>query len=205
MQSLRSNLLDYVENDATEIDQGPHWSAGRASIPRVIPPLPRPVQVSAVRVPLPAPLRPPTAFYSYAEASAQRADITERVAPLPMSDLAPWFTLLGQVWQRFAAPIVGGIAGLIFIVGYLAYSTSQPDAVESSATHAPAITMPVAISDEPIVEDAPVARVPTVPERVEAPAHAKVKHAKKKSSAKRRPVRLDTSTALGNLRPSRSF
>ena len=210
----RSNprvVLDYdVADDATEIDIGPHWSASRRSLQV----LPRPVQISAAgRVALPPPLRAPVAFYSYAEESARRHCDTERVVPLSMSDLeSPWLT---NTWQRFAAPACGLIAALIFVVGYLAYS-SQGGAVATAAAPAPAIVMPVdvAVSEEaPVEVEAPSATETIRAETVPATSkHAATKRiaAKKRvtstsSKTKRRPIRFDASTPLGNLRPSRSF
>jgi len=179
----------------------------------------------AMRAPLPPPLRAPTGFYSYAEDNARQQQLdTERVAPLSMSDLeSPWLTHLHGAWQRFAAPALGMIAALILVVGYLAYS-SQSGGNATSAALAPTLTMPVVVA--PIVTedsfnlpvDAPAAspRIPTVPEAAEAPAPratSKRMSPKKRistsstsstaSKGKRRPVRIDTSTPLGNLRPSR--
>jgi len=182
-------------------------------------------------MPARAPLPAPTAFYSYAEEAARQHLDTERVAPLPMSDLEdPWVNLHGA-WQRYAAPALGLIAALIFVVGYLAYSSQANGGNATSAALAPTLTMPVVISpidgddsfNAPVEAPAAVPRTPTVPEladATDAPAHRATKRtsAKKRvasstsstssgsssaSKGKRRPVRLDTSTPLGNLRPSR--
>lgn len=203
----RSNpgAVDYVENDETEVDGEPHWSIPRWAM---VPPLPRPVQVSAAQriVALPPPLRAPMTFYSYAEHSARRHDITERVAPLPMSELeSPWGVGLATAWQRFAAPACGLIAALILVVGYLAYSSQSPS-IATAAAPAPAIVMPVeiAVTSDPIVEPAAASaasKVEIVP-TVVMPVATKQTAQKK---TKRRPVRFDASTPLGNLRPSRSF
>lgn len=212
-------LHDYVENDATEIDSEPHWSmTRRPSLTPVTPiaPLPRPVQVSAARrVALPPPQRTPVAFYSYAEESARRHDVTERVAPLAMSDLeSPW---LDNMWKRFAGPACGLIAALILVVGYLAYSTGQSGAVATAAAPAPAIVMPVEVAvseDLPAELEAPSAtetvREATVPMAMKQAPSKRIASKKRVSSTstssktKRRPIRFDASTPLGNLRPSRS-
>ncbi len=251
MLSPRSKLLDYVENDATEIDHGPHWSSRRVSLGIMPPPVQRsaaplpPLRTSAVgtphtgapvvmhapvvmrapvvaRTPLPPPLRAPVAFYSYAEEAARQHLDTERVAPLPMSDLEdPWLSHLHGAWQRFAAPALGLIAALIFVVGYLAYSSQSRGGNATSAALAPTLTMPVEVA--PIVTDdsfnlpveAPAAapRTPTVPDASDAPPRTATKRMSSKkrvassssaSKGKRRPIRFDTSTPLGSLRPGRN-
>ncbi len=223
MQHPRSNQLDYdVEDDATEIDAGPHWSIQRVSLatmPQPRPPLPRP-PLRRPAATLPAPLRTP-AFYSYAEEAARQHLDTERVAPLPMSDLeSPWIVRLAAAWQRFAAPACGLIAGLILVVGYLATS-SQGGSIATAAAPAPELVMPVAISvtaPDPVEDvrlDAPPPSVASTtaaepatapPSRVPAKRVAPKKRVISTASrSKRRPIRFDTSTPLGNLRPSRSF
>ncbi len=229
---MKTTHSDYAEDLATEIDHGPHWSQRRAAtVPPELanaplpPRLPRAYQVSAVptagravqvapavriaavsyapgRVPFyshaeQAAQQP--AFYSYAE--TQQLD-TERVAPLPMSSLRPdWMELLDRAWTRFAVPVVGMIAGLIFVVGYLAYSSQGGNVIAgaAAAVEAAPIVMPaeVAVAAEAPIADAPVApREPTV-------TKVNAKPPVKKAS-KRRPVRLNDSTPLGDLRPSRS-
>jgi len=222
MQHPRSNPLDYdVEDDATVIDAGPHWSIQRVSLapmPQPRPPLPPP-PLRRPAATLPAPLRTP-AFYSYAEEAARQHLDTERVAPLPMSDLEnPWIVRLAAAWQRFAAPACGLIAGLILVVGYLASST-QGDSSATAAAPAPEIVLPIAISvtapdpveptdAPPSPEVAAVAAAESVaapPSRVPAKRLAQKKRVISTASrSKRRPIRFDTSTPLGNLRPSRSF
>ena len=220
---------DYADEAATEIDREPHWSSLRASLVRVraqtvrpevpVPPrLPPTVQRSAASVtpiaPLPvvAPLLP---FYSYAESQPQYGLDTELVAPLPMSSLRPsWEELLVNTWQRFAAPICGAIAGLIFVVGFLAYSSQRGAAIASSATPIAPIVMPAEIAmtapiDEPVVSPAALAE-PTVAEvhtakPAKSPAAQRVAPTKRlASSGKRRPVRINDATPLGDLRPSRT-
>jgi len=220
MQPPRSNQLDYdVEDDATVIDAGPHWSIQRASLarmPRPQPPLPPP-PLRRPAATLPAPLRAP-AFYSYAEEAARQHLDTERVAPLAMSDLeSPWIVRLAAAWQRFAAPACGLIAGLILVVGYLA-SSSPTGAIATAPAPTPAIILPVeAAASTALVEDVrtdapPVAAVATAepvaapPSRVPAKRVASKKRAIATASrSKRGPIRIDASTPLGNLRPSRSF
>lgn len=262
----RSNQLDYVESDETEIDHGPHWSSRRVSLGFMPPPVqrsaallpatPPPLRTPAVgtpaigapvvmrapiaerapvlilpvaasmRAPLPPPLRAPTAFYSYAEDAARRHLDTERVAPLPMSDLEdPWVTHLHGTWQRFAGPALGMIAALILVVGYLAYSSQSGGGTATSTALGATLTMPVVVA--PIVTedsfnvpaDPPAAepRAPTVPaaaETADVPPQrstAKRMSSKKRissssstaSKGKRRPIRFDTSTPLGSLRPGR--
>ncbi len=223
---------DYVDDAATEIDHAPHWSFNRASLQRMradVPSLassptlpvrmPPAVQMSSVRrAPLPPPARP---FYSYAETQAAQHLDTERVAPLPMSALRPtWLEWLATSWTRFAAPACGAIAGLIFVVGYLAYSSQRGAGIATAAATAGPIVMPAEIAmtapapSEDI--DAPSevpAREPTVsPIAPVAKAIAQTKRGggkriastKRPSASKRRPIRLNDSTPLGDLRPSRS-
>ena len=207
-------LHDYVENDETEIDREPHWSMPRRLS---VPALPRPVQVSAAgRVALPPPQRAPVAFYSYAEETARRHDVTERVVPLSMSELeSPW---LDNMWKRFAGPACGLIAALILVVGYLAYSTGQSGAVSTAAAAAPAIVMPVEVAASEDLATAIEAasatetvRTATVPAPTKQAPTKRIASKKRVSSSstsgktKRRPIRFDSSTPLGNLRPGRSF
>lgn len=174
---------------------------------------------AAQRVVLPPPMRAPVAFYSYAEEAARRYDVTERVVPLPMSELeSPWGVGLATAWQRFAAPACGLIAALILVVGYLAYS-SQAGSVATAAAPRPSIIMPVeiAVSPEAAVQRAaepaaePEIEASVVAETVSAPVTATKRTAPIKrvgpasSKTRRRPVVIDASTPLGNLRPSRSF
>lgn len=147
------------------------------------------------------------AFYSYAEAhDAQQLD-TERVAPLPMSSLRPdWMELLDRAWTKFAVPVVGMIAGLIFVVGYLAYSSQSGSKVAgaaASAVDAAPIVMPAEVA---VADEAPVADVPVATPVVREPTVTKVnaKPPVKRASSKRRPVRINDSTPLGDLRPSRA-
>jgi hypothetical protein len=151
-------------------------------------------------------------FYSYAESQTQYGLDTERVVPLPMSSLRPsWEELLVKAWQRFAVPACGMIAGLIFVVGYLAYSSQRGVAIASSASPSAPIVMPaIAMSAESPSEDespAPAVRMPTVSEVHANPAKTAKRVAPTKrvaSSGKRRPIRLNDATPLGDLRPSRS-
>jgi hypothetical protein len=141
------------------------------------------------------------AFYSYTE--SQQLD-TERVAPLPMSSLRPdWMELLDRAWTKFAVPAVGMIAWLIFVIGYLAYSSQGGKAVAGAAASADAAPIVMA-TEVAIAEEAPVA-APVVPLAMREPTVTKVnpKPAVKRAS-KRRPVRVNDSTPLGDLRPSRS-
>lgn len=191
----------------------------------VPPPLPPAIPRSAASVvPVaPRPIAPPRPVYmlpTTVTAEPQYGLETERVAPLPLSSLRPsWETTLVNVWQRFAAPICGAIAGLIFIVGYLAYSSQGGRAVAASAAPVAmptdvAIVMPVeapaaepAAMEEPVVSPAALAE-PTVSEvRVVRPAKATKRvssSSKRVASSKRRPIHLNDSTPLGDLRPSRS-
>jgi hypothetical protein len=186
--------------------------------PRLPPRLPPAVQRSAANqtpsAPLPVivPANAMLPFYSYAESQPQYGLDTERVAPLPMSSLRPsWEELLVKAWQRFAAPICGGIAGLIFVVGYLAYSSQSRAAIASSATQVAPIVMPAEIAmTAPVEDEAPVVSPAAVAEPTVAEVHiakpAKAKRPAKRvaSSSKRRPVHLNDATPLGDLRPSRS-
>ena len=221
---------DYTDDASTEIDREPHWSSLRASLvtvraqtvrPALPPRLPPAVQRSAAA---PVPPRPAPVymlpFYSYAESQAQYGLDTERVAPLPMSALRPdWSVALAKLWSRFAAPACGAIAGLIFVVGYLAYSSqSGRAAIAATATHAAPIVMPaIAMSTDAPSDDegeppAPAVMVPTVSEvHVAKPvkravAGKRIASPKRvaTSSSKRRPIRLNDATPLGDLRPSRS-
>lgn len=252
---------DYTEELATEIDHGPHWSSRSDRTPppelaAAVPPrLPRAYQVSAAplasrairvapaakistvshappRAPLPPPTRPAVAFYSYAEQQASQDLDTERVAPLPMSSIRPsWIDALDSLWQRFAAPICGAIAGLIFVVGYLAYSSQHHAAIASAATGpmplAPEVAM-IATPAAPTVTtieapaplhepEAPANADPTsaaaavrlsAPVRVQAPTVGRLNVPSTPSLSKRTshraPVRLNDATPLGDLRPSRS-
>jgi hypothetical protein len=231
---------DYADEPATEIDREPHWSSLRQSLaqmtsralpraqtvrpelpaPRLPPRLPPAVQRSAANFTPSAPLpvvAPPEPvymlpFYSHAESQAQYGLDTERVAPLPMSSIRPsWEELLVKTWQRFAAPICGGIAGLIFVVGYLAYSSQSGAAIASSATPVAPIVMPEIAMTAPVEDEAPVVSPaaiaqPTVAEvHVAKPAKATKRPAKRvASSGKRQRIRLNDATPLGDLRPSRS-
>ncbi len=225
---------DYADESATELDREPHWSSLRASLvrvraqtvrpelpaPRLPPRLPPAVQRSAANLTPSAPL--PVAdepiymlpFYSYAESQPQYGLDTERVAPLPISSLRPsWEELLVRTWERFAAPICGAIAGLIFVVGYLAYSSQNGAAIASSAAQIAPIVLPAEIAmtapaddDAPVVSPAALAE-PTVGEvHTAKPAKSTRRPAKRvvASSSKRRSVRLNDSTPLGDLRPGRS-
>ena len=224
---------DYADESATELDREPHWSSLRASLvrvraqtvrpeipaPRLPPRLPPAVQRSAANLTPNAPL--PVAdepvyllpFYSYAESQPQYGLETERVAPLPISSLRPsWEELLVRTWERFAAPICGAIAGLIFVVGYLAYSSLSGAAIASSAAQIAPIVMPAEIAmtapadDAPVVSPAALAE-PTVSEvHTAKPANATRRPAKRvaNTSNKRRPIRLNDFTPLGDLRPGRS-
>ncbi|MBL0214877.1 MAG: hypothetical protein IPQ07_13460 [Myxococcales bacterium] len=230
---------DYVDEAATEIDHAPHWSLHRASLQRmraevpsrVSPPpvpvrMPPALQVSSVRrAPLPPPARP---FYSYAETAAAQHLDTERVAPLPMSSLRPtWLEWLATSWTRFAAPACGAIAGLILVVGYLAYSSQRGAGIATAAAPAGPIVMPAeiammapapsedaaeAIAETPVEVPAreptvspisPVAKVIAQTRRGGGKRVASIKRPSS-SSSKRRPIRLNDSTPLGDLRPSRS-
>lgn len=228
---MKTTHSDYAEDLATEIDHGPHWSLRRAATVRpelaAAPLLPRAYQVSAVptvgravqvapavRIAAVsyAPVRLP--FYSHAEqeaaqqpafyshAEAQQLD-TERVAPLPMSSLRPdWMELLDRAWTRFAVPVVGMIAGLILVVGYLAYSSQAGNVIAgaAAAVEATPIVMPAEVAVA-VAEEAPVAEAPVAPRE---PTVTKVNAKPMKKASKRRPVRLNDSTPLGDLRPSRS-
>ena len=221
---MKTTHSDYADDLATEIEHGPHWSQRRAATvrpelptPPLPPRLPRAYQVSAVptvgravqvapavRIAAVshAPVRVP--FYSFAEqqAAQQQQLDTERVAPLPMSSLRPdWMELLDRAWTRFAVPAVGMIAGLIFVIGYLAYSSQGGEAVAGAAASAEAapIVMPAEVA---VAEQAPVVEAPAAPRE---PTVTKV-NAKPpvKRASKRKAVRINDSTPLGDLRPSRS-
>ena len=208
---------------------------------RPVPPrLPRAHQINAAdRVVAPTPVAPalpaaaaPVAFYSFAEEQAALASPqaalasppaacpwsvdTERVAPLPFGSIRPsWIDALDRMWSRFAAPALGVIAGLILVVGYLAYSTQAAPVASASASAATA-SRPVAPSvvmtaelDEPAAatEIAPPAAPviappasPTVSQINTAPVAAKPARVKK---SKRAPIRINDATPLGDLRPSR--
>lgn len=227
MQYARTNQLDYgTDDDATVIDHAPHWSIRQAMPP--LPP-PRPVARPAVRAPLPAPARAQGVFYSHVEASAQQHLDTERVPALSMSEvMSPTWARLDRGWQRFAGPICGLVAGLILVVGYLAYSSAPGKASFAGAAHAPAPTTELAIREVPATSDddlddrTPEARTPEAspPEAAVAPPAPVAKRAptittvnrsapsrrvSANKSSKRRPIRVDASSALGNLRPGHSF
>jgi hypothetical protein len=183
----------------------------------------------AVRAPLPPPQRP---FYSHAEECARQHLVTERVPRLPAPGSSKiWGELLEAAWSRFAAPACGVIAGLIFVVGYLAYSSQRGAGIATSAATVAPIVMPaevamtsptetdgvaprvVAVDRTPTVASvnppaeptrrAKAARVaPRAASADELPARASV--SRKPPATKRRPIRLNDSTPLGDLRPSRS-
>jgi len=232
MRNLTPRHADYTDAGATEIEHGPHWSQLPRVAPRpeiaaapVPPRLPRAHQVNAAdRIVAPTPqagvpavlplAAAPVAFYSFAEEQAALAaqqpacpwaGDTERVAPLPYDSIRPsWIDALDRMWTRFAAPALGMIAGLILVVGYLAYS-SQAAPVTSAASAARPVAPPVVMTaelDEPaapaLVE--PAVREPTA-SVIDVPAAApKAARAKK---TKRAPVRINDATPLGDLRPSR--
>lgn len=234
---------DDADDDATQLDREPHWSslprslvqmsAAKAAplaarparlVPRPLPPrLPPARQRFAVTPSAPLPTVQPIAsdymlpFYAYSESQSQYGLETEHVAPLPMSALRPdWYVTLAKLWSRFAAPACGAIAGLIFVVGYLAYASQDRSALAASATPAPRIVMPVEVAVAAPASDE--VRAPTIPEATiaddvdDAPTAKPVKRAVPKriatkrvsSSGKRRALRLDDATPLGDLRPSRS-
>jgi hypothetical protein len=219
--TMRTCPSDYADERATEIDAGPHWSA-----PRPVPPrLPRALQVSAVptagravRVaPVTkiiaishAPVRVP--FYSFAEQQAAQETVasawsgeTERVDPLPFGALKPaWIVWFDRMWPKLAAPALGMIAGLIFVVGYLAYSTQARPAAHAAAGSAMIDAAPIAMEvDLPApAPEVPLAmREPTVT-AINAPAPAPAPRAKH-ASKKRGPIRINDATPLGDLRPGR--
>lgn len=200
-----------------------------AALPKP-PPLPRAQQINAadrIVAPTPAPVLPPAAapvaFYSFAEEQAALASPTDghlassasnpwnvetaRVDPLPYGSIRPsWLDALDRFWSRFAAPSLGVIAGLILVIGYLAYS-SQAAPIASAATSArpvaPAVVMTAEIeeADAPAPEPAAM-RAPTVAQVNVAPPPVTAKPMRAKK-AKRGPVRLNDATPLGDLRPSR--
>ncbi len=172
---------DYADDAATEIDRQPHWSVGgRVSLP------------------------PPREFYSYSEqCGAQHLD-TERVTPLSLRPT--WMERLALAWPKLAAPACGAIAGLILVVGYLAYA-NQPRTV-IAATAAP-ITMPAEIAlavpaprDEVPVREPTVSPISPVAKVIAATKRTNSKPTKR--VGKRAPVRINDTTPLGDLRPSRS-
>ncbi len=197
----------------------PAISGASSSTASALPPrLPPAVQRSATTSTPPAPLpivetsNYMLPFYSYSESQTQYGLETERVAPLPMSDLRPdWYVTLAKLWSRFAAPACGAIAGLIFVVGYLAYASQNRGALAASATPAPRIVMPVEVA---VAAPAPEeVRAPTITTLAVADDDAPIAKAKRPtakrvvtkrlSSNKRRPIRLNDATPLGDLRPSR--
>lgn len=167
---------------------------------------------------------PPAPMYMlpiYTPAESQYGLETERVAPLPMSSLRPsWESALANAWQRFAAPICGAIAGLIFIVGYLAYSSQGGHAIAASAAPVAPVVMPTEIAvampvENPVIEEqaAVVAQPAVSPAAIAAPTVSvvhvekptkRIASSKRVASSKRRPIRLNDSTPLGDLRPSRT-
>jgi hypothetical protein len=191
-------------------------------------PLVPPLRASARPLP---PAAAPVAFYSFAEEQAALAlpqnpwaIDTERVEPLPYGSIRPgWLDVLDRMWSRFAAPALGMIAGLILVVGYLAYSTQAApvaSAASSARPVAPAVVMTAEIEElaelappmpavmtaeieqavAPAPELSPAVREPTVA-RVNA-AQPAVKPARVKKN-RRAPVRINDATPLGDLRPSR--
>lgn len=227
MRTLLPRPSDFADTAATEIDHGPHWSQlarvaprpERAAVP-VPPRLPRAQQVNAAdRVVVVTAAPPaPAPFYSFAEEQAALAAPprdpwaidTARVDPLPFDSIRPgWLDALDRLWSRFAAPALGMIAGLILVVGYLAYS-SQAAPVASAATAARPVAPAVVMTAE---LDAPVAAAPAVTataiEAPEAPAAAEAAPPRpaarpaRAKKAKRGPVRVNDATPLGDLRPSR--
>ncbi len=228
---------DYTDVAATEIDHGPHWSqrvaprASLAALPKP-PPLPRAQQVNAAdRIVVPTPVAPPlphaaapVAFYSFAEEQAARTQSdsrlassahdpwaldTARVDPLPFGSIRPgWLDALDRMWSKYAAPALGVIAGLILVVGYLAYSTqAAPIASAASASRpvAPPVVMTAEI--EAPAQDLP-ATVQELPAAVQAPTVTQVNVAPvakpaRVKKAKRGPVHINDATPLGDLRPSR--
>lgn len=223
-----------TDDEATVIDRGPHWSV------RPLPPLPRPVQKSAVAAAPPvartAPYVLPTTFYSYAEEQSALALDTECVAPLPISEIRPdWQIWLAAKWARYAVPFCGAVAGLALVIGYLALG-GERRAVAASATSTSAIVMRVdgpapshrdsavrdaiamartgaAVAPAPLVEIEEAATTGTVvaaaPGEIEmdaVPMQRPAKHVAKHAArpAKRGPIKLNASTALGDLRVSRT-
>ena len=230
--SLRKSLAEMTRRSSRDLPARAQTVRPELPSPGLPPRLPPAVQRSAANqtpsAPLPVIASPDPAaalapaapaapvymlpFYSYAESQTQYGLDTERVVPLPMSSLRPsWEELLVKAWQRFAAPACGMIAGLIFVVGYLAYSGQRGAAIASSASPVapmvmPAIAMTADAPNEDDVAPAP-AMIPTVSEiHTAKPAKATKRPAKRvaSSSTKRRPIRLNDSTPLGDLRPSRS-
>ncbi len=149
--------LPHTDDEATVIDNGPHWSA------RPMTTLPPPVQRSSVRAarpaiqpmlvnarvtplvrdPVPGPYMLPRAFYSFAEEQSAAALDTECVAPLPLTEIRPdWQIWLAAKWSRFAVPFCGAVAGLALVIGYLALG-GETRAVAAAATSSSAIVMRV--------------------------------------------------------------
>ncbi len=224
-------MLPYTDDEATVIDNGPHWSA------RPMTTLPRPVQRSSARAISPGPYMLPQTFYSHAEEQSALALDTECVAPLPLSSIRPdWQIWLGSTWSRFAVPFCGAIAGLVLIIGYLALggerravaAAATPSAIvmrvdgpaptsrDAAVRHAIAMVRTTG-TPTPMVEIQEAATTGTIvaaePGEIEmdaVPMHKPAKHVvkqgkrAKRASAKRAPLELNTKTALGDLRVSRS-
>ncbi|CAN5834416.1 hypothetical protein BH11MYX3_BH11MYX3_46050 [soil metagenome] len=163
---------DYADDAATELDRQPHWST--------------------------APV--PLGFYSYSEDCAAQEVHTERVTPLSLRPT--WLERLALVWPRLAAPACGAIAGLILVVGYLAYANQPGVAIAATAAPIAIHTETIAMTVEAPVDEAP-AREPTVsPISPVAKIIAATKRpAKQTKRVKRAPVRINDSTPLGDLRP----
>lgn len=226
--SVRQSLVGMKAAPAKTRAQTVRPELAARVVPKRPPPLPVPprlppaVQRRAITPAAPLPVVAATSymlpFYSHAEAQPQYGVETERVDPLPMSSLRPdWYVSLAKLWSRYAAVACGAIAGLIFVVGYLAYASQNRAAIASAAVPAPRIVMPVEVAvAEPVAEPAPLAvRAPTIPEPAvtevaDEAAIAKpvkrqaAKRVATKQASKRRPIHLNDSTPLGDLRPSRS-
>ncbi len=133
--------LPFTDDEATQIDHGPHWSA------RPLTTLPRPVQKSSAQPivrPAAEPYVLPRTFYSYAEEQSALALDTECVAPLPMSELRPdWQIWLSATWARYAVPFCGAVAGLILAISYLALGGENRAVAAAATTTSSAVVMRV--------------------------------------------------------------
>lgn len=223
----------HTDDEATVIDNQPHWSSVRA--------LPRPVQKSAA---LPAPYMLPQTFYSFAEEQSSNALDTECVEPLPLSSIRPdWQLWLAAKWARYAVPFCGAVAGLVLVIGYVALGGEARAVAASASSARSAVVMKVdgpAPTDRDaavrgaiqmartmrsdtanLVEVGEAATAGTVvaaepdeavdaeeiemaPTQMVRPAKAKRVRVAKPASTKRGPIKLNASTALGDLRVSRS-
>ena len=149
--------------------------------------------------------------YSYVEDCTQRFLKTQRVNPLPAVSIPKRsFGKKLHGLSRFAAPI-GALAVLLIVVvvglQVLGDGRGEPAHSDVRATTAPIkrVAAPAA-EPQPAAEGEPAKAVETTVDSTgDKPSsdEKSIKPAKKRHvPAKRRPIRVNTATALGNMRPS---